>query len=309
LGGGGAKAAAEIGALAYLDEKNCHIDYIAGTSMGAVVGGLYAAGYSGKEIEDLWLNRGWLTLFDQEAIGTGHGRSFSDKYGDAERTIFGLVDGDEFEERLRLALEKKGVTTFEDLKEKGVEYRCTATKIINDVSIEKKVLSKGDLAKAIRASMSYPAPLVGFKPVEIDGDKLVDGGMLDNLPVDVVKDMGADITIAFDLEMRQKRKPNPLVVEGIGILIDHTLVSDVIKFTKTEWLTDWILSKPDVTSHNINWEEADVKIRPNLVNYNILSFKKESVRQMIGIGRQAMIDHYYLIIDLLKKSNQAKSSG
>ncbi len=295
LGGGGAKAAAEVGALISLDKSNVEVDYIAGTSMGAVVGGLYAAGYSGEEIRELWLGEDWLSLFEKDAIGTLKERDDSE----VQRTIFGLIDGKEFESRLRAALEAKmGGHDFEDTK---IPFSCTATEIIEDTYLEPKVLDSGDMAKAIHASMCYPAPLVGFTAVDFDGKELVDGGMLNNLPVDVVREMGAEHVIAIDLEMKQNHDKS-LFEKAFGFVVIKSLnLSRILQFTNTVWLANWLDRHPEVDIHDQNRNDADVLIWPDLRRYNIMSFDKDDVDHMINIGRETMKGQLYKVDDLLRE--------
>lgn len=299
LGGGGAKAAAEIGALMVLDENKIPIDYVAGSSMGAVIGGLYAAGYTAEEIWKMWLDEDWLKLFDKNAIG-----SIYDKGGqDYERSIFGLIDGDVFETKLRDTLKFKNVQNFEDLKK--VKFCCTATRIKGKKYLETKVFSSGDMARAIHASMCYPAPIVGFPPVEIDGQSYVDGGMLDNLPVDVVLDsMKADKVIAIDLEMKMSSK-NSILFKGVQYLgkkAEELTGSEVLPI----WLVEWQKGKKDVKSHRINTRRAKnngIVVLPDLIRYNILSFGKKEARDMMNSGKLSMEGN----IDRIK--NMMKSPG
>ena len=106
FGGGGAKAVSHIGILKVIEEAGIPINYVAGSSMGAVIGGLYAAGYSAKDIDSLFLSEEWLSLFDRNELG------FTFEY--AERTIFGLIKGDEFQEHLSKVLAQKGCYKIED---------------------------------------------------------------------------------------------------------------------------------------------------------------------------------------------------
>jgi len=294
LGGGGAKAAAEVGALISLDKSEAKVGYIAGASMGAVVGGLYAAGYSGEEIREMWLDEDWLSLFEKDAIGIL-------KEGDdneVERTIFGLIDGKEFENRLRDALNAKmGGHNFEDTK---IPFSCTATEIIDDTSLKPVVLDSGDMAKAIHASMCYPAPLVGFTAVDFDGKQLVDGGMMNNLPVDVVRKMGAEKVIAIDLEMKQNHDKS-LFEKVLGFIVFKSLrLSRVLQFTNTEWLANWLDDHSEtIEKHEQNRKDADVLIWPDLRRYNIMSFDKDDVEYMIDIGRDVMKGQLYKVADLL----------
>ena len=137
LCGGGAKAAAEVGVLKSLDNLGVKPSYIAGSSMGAFVGGLYAAGYTGEEIEAMWLDESWIKLFCENAVGSGKPIDNSD----VERTIFGLVDGDAFEARLREKLRAKHCERFEDLR--GVKFCCTATEVVDILTLREEDISTG----------------------------------------------------------------------------------------------------------------------------------------------------------------------
>ena len=301
LGGGGAKGAAEVGVLMILDSAEVQVGYIAGSSMGAVVGGLYAAGYSSKEIRDLWLTEDWLTLFDKSAIGSAH----KGGYNDVDRNIFGVVEGDDFERRLNETFEKKGVETFDDLRDKGIEFCCTATQLYDNGNLDTVVLSKGNLAQAIHASMAYPAPIVGIDPVVIDGKTLVDGGMLNNLPVDVVKKMGAKRVIAVDLEQKRKEEHNFIVKAGINFILGK--FHKELRYTNTDWLLRWEKDRKDVYQHRVNFEAADVKVWPSLPNpYGVKSFGREHVEQMILIGKQAMLDQMSKVKDILEEEATSK---
>ena len=251
LGGGGAKAAAEIGVLKYLEKEGVKIDCIVGTSMGAVVGGLFAVGYSAEEIETMWLNEDWLTLFDETAVFVG-----------GDRTIFGLVKGDDFEHALREMLELKGCRRIEETR---IKFGCVATNIIDENTLSEKDFTTGDMAKAIRASMTYP---VGYSPVLYDGMKLVDGGLLNNLPVDVVKSMGSKKVIAVDLEKRQRNnRMNININAGLG------------------WLGNWLLTHhADVNKRNENRRLADIYIHPDLSEFGITDFGQMDAKDMIFYG-------------------------
>lgn len=298
LGGGGAKCASEVGALIAIDEANVPIDYIAGSSMGALVGGLYAAGYSGEEIKEMWLTEEWLKLFDRHAIGFIHGESGSE----LERNIFGVIDGYEFEERLRQVLREKGCETFQDLR---IPFQCTATEVVDDEYLREYVFQSGDVATAIRASLSFPAPIAGFPPVLYDGKQFIDGGTLNNLPVDVVKDMGAKYVIAIDLEMKQRHTIAPIMLNGLKLLTHgNGIASRIGAATNSAWLAHWDIRASDMR-HKRNWEMADVKIKNSrLRNYDILCFDRADIEQMIRDGKQAMKDQIYKVSDLLQEQAQ-----
>lgn len=169
LGSGSARGLAHIGVLKVLDREGIAIDMIAGTSIGALIGGAYAVGVTPQEMEDI-------------ALSVDIGRLLS--LADIAKPTTALVNGRRAEAFIR---EVVGGKTFADAK---IPFACIAV----DVAEEREVvLREGDLASAIRASVSTP---VVFAPVERDGRVLVDGGVLNAIPVDVVRNMGADIVVA-----------------------------------------------------------------------------------------------------------------
>ncbi|MEZ4414325.1 MAG: patatin-like phospholipase family protein [Gemmatimonadota bacterium] len=203
LGGGGARGAAHIGVLRALDELRVPVDLVVGTSMGAVVGGLFAAGLTDTEIEREATSIDWadvfsgspprddlnyrrkqedLTLPVQLELGLRRGRLHLPR---------GLVTGQDLSTLLSaLTLPIGPVHDFDDLP---VPFRAVATDI---GSGEMVVLESGDLAEAIRASMAVPGM---FIPIELDGRLLVDGGLRNNLPIDVALRWNPDVIIAVDV--------------------------------------------------------------------------------------------------------------
>lgn len=204
LGGGGARGVAHIGVLQELERLQIPIDAIAGTSMGALVGGLYASGMTADELEDLVQSLDWAAaLSDQPARDD---LSFRRKQDDRAYPIDfelgvrgstfvlpdGVVQGHELDLLLRkLTLEVSHISSFDDLP---IPFRAIAADIVTGDMV---VLGSGDLAMALRASMSVPG---AFAPADVDGRKLVDGGIAGNLPIDIAKQMGVDIVIAVDVE-------------------------------------------------------------------------------------------------------------
>jgi len=203
LSGGGARGAAHIGVLRVLEENRIPVDLLAGTSMGALVGGLYASGLSPAQLDSVIAAIDWTETF-ADNIPRGD-RSFRRKRDDdlflvkhkpglrGGRLLFppGILDGHRVDLLLkRLTLPVVTVRDFDDLR---VPYRAVAADIVNGDAV---VLDHGDLALAMRASMSIPT---AFAPREIDGRLLVDGGIVDNLPIELVRRMGADVIIAVDI--------------------------------------------------------------------------------------------------------------
>jgi NTE family protein len=203
LGGGGARGLAHIGVLKVLEELRVPVDYIAGTSSGAIIGGLYAAGLSPQEIEDRIVAIDWDDILSDRLARRD--LSYRRKQNDRDylfpmeigvrgfRLIFprGLIAGQKIGFFLRSAtLGVAGVTDFNRLP---IPYRAVATDLETGAPV---ALARGDLAEAMQASMAIPGI---FSPVEIGGRLLADGGMSENVPVEAVRAMGADIIIAVNL--------------------------------------------------------------------------------------------------------------
>ena len=233
LSGGGARGLAHIGVLKALEEKNIPIDYIAGTSMGAIVGGLYATGMNADDLE--WA----MATVDWEASmrPSGNRKLKNYRQRQEEKNYFvdltiglskngpisgsGLVDG----QRIMLELQRLvGSIQPQKFNDYPIPFRAVATDLNAG---EPYIIDHGDLAMAMRASMSVPV-LLG--PVKHQGRMLVDGGILNNLPVDVVREMGADIVIAVNIS-----SPLAQVDENSSVLsltyqsVDVALVQNTIE--------------------------------------------------------------------------------
>ena len=204
LGGGGARGAAHIGVLKELERQRVPIDAIAGTSMGAIIGGLYASGMSVEELEDLLTSLDWIeTLSDdspREALS--YRRKQDDQQfpfnfelglqGRKARLPMGIVQGQKLDLVLRRhAIDVSHIESFDELP---IPFRAVATDLAKG---EPYVMASGDLVKAIRASMSVPGVLA---PARIDGRLLVDGGIVENLPIEVMRNMDVDVIVAVDVE-------------------------------------------------------------------------------------------------------------
>jgi NTE family protein len=203
LSGGGARGAAHIGVLEVLEEMRIPVDVITGTSMGSVVGGLYAAGLSPEELSDAIQGTDWVAVFDDHP--SRDELSFRRKQDDRSlltdlRLAFkdwaffipsGIVEGQKLDFLLRtLTLTPDGLARIENLP---IPFRAVATDIVTG---EAFVFSEGPLAVAQRTSMSIPA---AFTPVILGDRMLVDGFVANNLPIDVAQDLGADAVIAVDI--------------------------------------------------------------------------------------------------------------
>ena len=203
LEGGGALGLAHIGVLRWFEEHHIPIDYIAGTSMGGLVAGLYATGTSPQQLQDFVRNQDWDAIIvgqtpypdlpyrrkeDMRAFqnsltfGAKHGLSLPPGLSTGQEVSM-LID--------RETLSYYDLASFDDLP---IPFRCVATDL---VSAKEVVFSAGSLQKALRATMSIPAV---FSPVQDGEDLYVDGGLLGNLPTNVVRKMGADVVIAIHLD-------------------------------------------------------------------------------------------------------------
>jgi NTE family protein len=199
LSGGGSLGLAHIGVLQYFEEHHIPVDAIAGTSIGGIVGGLYATGHSPAEIEASFAEAGWENLlrfqprYQDLPIDARQDRvHFPGDYVLRLGHGLSLPAGISTAEPLDLFLSRQvlAYSTVEDFAQLPTPFRCVATQLETG---EPFVLRHGNLARAMRATMSVPGI---FTPVEWDGHVLVDGGLVDNLPTDVAREMGADVVIA-----------------------------------------------------------------------------------------------------------------
>ena len=201
LSGGGAKGIAHIGVLKAIDSAGLKIDYVTGTSMGSIIGALYATGYSGNQIEEVTKKLNWDELLSSKPIYKYVGIDEKDEFGQYSAEVgikdrkaqfaTGLIDSQE----LWLVLNRMFLPVYDvkDFSKFSIPFQCIATDLSNGKDV---VLSKGDIVKAVRASMAIPSV---FTAVDHDKTKLVDGGIVRNFPVKDVKNMGADIVIGVNL--------------------------------------------------------------------------------------------------------------
>jgi NTE family protein len=201
LSGGGAKGMAHIGVLKIIKELGIPVDYVTGTSMGSVVGSLYAAGYTVEEIDSISANIDWGELFNDKL---SRDKISIEEKRDSERYILempiekyhfelpqGLIAGQKLSQMLSTLL--LPVHEINDFSKLPIPFKCIATDIETGEAV---VLDHGDLAISVRASMAIPSI---FNPIEIEDKLLVDGGIVRNFPVIDAKEMGADIIIGVNV--------------------------------------------------------------------------------------------------------------
>lgn len=203
FGGGGAKGAAHIGVLKVLEEQKIPVDYIAGTSMGAIVGALYASGLSAAELEKVITSIDWKDVFS----GNPNRRDIDyrrkrEDYEHLTGLSVGIRDGKVVTPKGLIQDQKVNVlfemlmlhmSDIDDFDKLPIPYRAVAADLETGEMI---VLKRGRLADAARASMSVPG---AFPPIELNGRLMIDGGIVRNLPIDIVREMGAEIIICIDV--------------------------------------------------------------------------------------------------------------
>lgn len=249
LSGGGARGAAHVGVLKVLDEMRVPVDAIAGTSMGAVVGGLYASGLSGREIETLIRSLNWQDAFQdrppREELGFRRkqdDRNFLVRYalGITDHGFVlprGLIQGQKLEQVLRKATVP--VAEIQDFDDLPIPFRALATDLETGDPV---IMDSGDLVSAMRASMSAPGV---FAPVQRDDRLLVDGGLVENLPIEAARSMDVDILIVVDVSFplyTREELSSPLEVtnQAFAILIR----SRTLEQRKTLTSSDIIIDPP-----------------------------------------------------------------
>ncbi|ELA9324667.1 patatin-like phospholipase family protein [Vibrio parahaemolyticus] len=260
LAGGGAKGAAHIGVLKALEEMHIPVDIITGTSMGAYVGGLYATGMSADEIESFIYSVDWNSGY-RDRVDRSQRRVRDKEYEDRYQitTDLGLRFGEvraptgvvQGQNMLRVLRETTGnLGRFDSFDELAIPYRSVATDILE---LDEVVIGNGYLVDAMMASMSVPGAL---PPYKLNGHMLVDGGVVNNMPVDVARAMGADVVIAVDISTDYKTED------------DFTGL-----FTVADQLSNYLVRRS--TQQQVETlQEQDVYIRPNVGQMETVEFDK-----------------------------------
>ena len=285
LSGGGAKGFAHIGVLKVLEEAGVKIDYIGGTSMGAVIGGLYASGYNASQIDSIFQ----ATNFN-ELLNDFIPRSSKNFYEKRNDELYALVlPFNKMKIGIPEALSKgmynynllsritRNVRHIKDFNKLPIPFLCIGTNIETG---EQVLLNKGNLAQAMIASSAFPSL---FSPVEIDGKLLVDGGVINNYPIEEVRKLGADIIIGVDVQ---------------DDLLDRNQLKDATRILVQ------ITNLQSIERMKKNVKETDVYIKPDIKNYGVVSFDKG--KEIIRKGEEATFSVYEQIKLLVDESNPYK---
>lgn len=305
LSGGGAKGSAHIGALKVIEEMGIPVDFVAGTSMGSIIGGLYCMGYTPDEMDSLISSVDWSVImsnnvtreqlsFQDKAHNSKFlltvpfttaaslerqmeaGRSRRDQEASAERSSHGdgtntfvgslpagFINGNNVENLLNSL--SVGYQDSIDFNRLPIPYACVATDMVTGREV---VFRSGYLSKAIRASMAIPGV---FSPVRMGNMVLVDGGMLNNFPVDICREMGADIII--------------------GVRVSSTLKGDPDALNSLPQLIDQLMGVVTQRKSNDNIASCDIFIEPDVTGYGPMSFDKASIRTLVHNGYAAADRH------------------
>ncbi len=280
LSGGGAKGLAHIGVLKVIDSLGVRVDYVAGTSMGAIIGSLYAAGYSGKELDSIFRVLDFGILINDElprASKAFYERNNSERYAvtlpfdhfkiklpsalSRGQNVYGLIS--------KLTLH---VNEAEDFSKLPIPFFCIAT----DAETGKEViLEKGILALAVMASGALPSL---FQPVMMNNQMLIDGGVVNNYPVDELKKKGVDVIIGVDVQ------------DGLATREELTSAPDVLLQINN------FRTVHDMTA---KVEKTDIYIKPNIKDFSVVSFDDGSI--IIKNGIEAAISQSDAIKKMVKR--------
>ncbi|TDY13772.1 patatin-like phospholipase family protein [Meridianimaribacter flavus] len=282
LSGGGAKGFAHIGVLKVIDSLGIKVDHVAGTSMGAIIGSLYASGYTGKQLDSIF-----RTLNFDDVISDNLPREAKTFYerDNAEKYAVSLPF-DKFKLKLPSAISRGQnvynlltyltlhVSEVDDFQKLPIPFFCIAT----DVETGKEViLDKGNLAKAITASGAFPSL---FQPVEIDGQLLIDGGVVNNYPIDELRAKGMDIIIGVDVQ------------DGLATRDELTSAPDILLQINNYRTINDMKSKV---------KKTDVYIKPDIKDFTVISFSEGS--QIVENGEHAASQKIDELV-ALAKTNQ-----
>ncbi|MFX0556279.1 patatin-like phospholipase family protein [Maribacter sp. CXY002] len=284
LSGGGAKGLAHIGALKVIEEAGVEIDYIGGTSMGAIIGALYASGYSADQLDSIFKVTDLLSLIEDKlprSAKTFYEKEDTERYAltlpfdNFKVTIPTAYSGGQniYNELIRLLYHVKDINNFSELP---IPFVCIATNIETGKEV---VLDSGYLPQAIMASGTLPSL---FEPSSIDDMVLIDGGVVNNYPIDKVREMGADIVIGIDVQHGLSERDALLSATEILLQINN--------FRTVE----------DMVEKSI---KTDIYIKPKIEKYSVIEFDKAA--EIVKSGEVAAIE---LLPELKKIATRVNGS-
>ncbi|WP_386128189.1 patatin-like phospholipase family protein [Winogradskyella litorisediminis] len=286
LSGGGAKGFAHIGTLKVIDSLGIKIDHIAGTSMGAIIGSLYASGYSGKQLDSLFRTIDFDVLINDKFPRNSKSlieRNNSERYaislpfdGFKIKLPSGISRGQNVYGLLyKLLLASKDVKDFNKLP---IPFFCVATNIETGAPV---YFEQGNLAESVTASGAFPSL---FQPVEIDGNIYIDGGVTNNYPIEELKERGIDIVIGVDVQDGLKDREQLTSAPEILLQINnYRTINDMRRKKKL----------------------TDIYIKPDITNFSVISF--DEARDIVKVGVQAANKQLDALVAL--RATQSTSSN
>ncbi len=313
LSGGGAKGMAHIGALKVIEEAGVRIDYIGGTSMGAIVGGLYASGYTTDQLDSIFRNTDYDQIIQDDlprSAKTFYEKEASERYAltlpfsKFKVSIPAAFSGGQniYNELVRVLYHVKDVRDFKQLP---IPFFCIATDVETG---EELLLDQGYLPEAIMASGTLPSL---FEPMEVDGRLLIDGGVLNNYPVDEVRAMGADLVIGVDVQHGLRDRES--LKSATEILLQINNYRTVGQMKEKSAKTD-IYIKPEMEDYSV----IDFEMKDSIIQEGTRAARKQweallqvAAKQGYPAGRPSIgaQEDSLLINRLLIEGNNSHSRG
>ncbi len=280
LSGGGAKGFAHIGVLKVIDSLGIKVDYVAGTSMGAIIGSLYASGYSGQQLDSIFASLDFDAVINDDlprSSKTIYERNNTEKYGV-------VLPFNHFKLKLPSALSRgqnvfnlltkltMHVSEVDKFKELPIPFFCIATNVETGKQV---ILDSGNLPQCITASGAFPSL---FQPVAIGDDLLIDGGVVNNYPIDELKAKGMDIIIGVDVQ------------DDLATRDEMTSAPDVLlQINNFRTINDMILKS----------KKTDIYIKPDIKNFTVISFSEG--KDIIKNGKIAALEQIEALSTLPKQ--------
>lgn len=283
LSGGGAKGFAHIGVLKVLEEAGVKVDYIGGTSMGAIVGGIYASGYNAAQVDSIFK----ATNFD-ELLSDYIPRKTKNFYEKRNDELYALVlPFEKFRIGIPEALSKglynfnllsrltRNVRHVRDFNQLPTPFLCIGSNIVTGKQV---ILNKGNLAQAMIVSAAFPSL---FSPIELNDELLVDGGVTNNYPIDEIKALGADVIIGVDVQDDLLGKT--ALNDATRILVQITNLHSIEKMKR-------------------NVMKTDIYIKPDIKNFGVISFDEGA--EIVKKGEDAAFSVYEKLEALADKNHK-----
>lgn len=283
LSGGGAKGMAHIGALKVIEQAGIPIDYVVGTSMGSIIGGLYSIGYSSGQLDSMVRRQDWTFLLSDKIPRSEQNmaeREASEKYvltlpfgkGAKAQAIGGLIKGQNLANLFsELTVGYHDSIDFDKLP---IPFACVSENIVNGDEVD---FHHGVLTTAMRASMAIPGV---FTPVRLDSMVLVDGGVVNNYPVNVARAMGADLIIGVDVQSDLKPAGD---LNSAGSILGQ------------------LINLMGLQLYQKNLDETDTYIKVNVEGYSAASFTPSAIDTLIRRGEEAAREQQEALMELKRR--------